>query len=279
MEAQGESGARKAYDQCPDVGLGGSDVEEFCCRCGGQNGFLQELRFLKSKVDELEGEKSQYEKKLKATKAEIADLQQMLASKDSAIEGLQSQLVSRGPMTNENPERVEEVYRRQLTDKYQELQRLKMGMESLVATNYEKDRHIEELTVLLGQYRKMKEVMALTQGSSEKLLVGSSEEELSGSLKMRALTHKAHSDIIRSAMSSRGSSPLLVSPSSFQKELDSSCRSIQTSLETSMVMVSQSDAGCFYSGEWQVELRLCGCDSQAHSLFWLSLIKGPLKWL
>uniref|UniRef100_A0A673Z3F7 PPFIA binding protein 2 n=1 Tax=Salmo trutta TaxID=8032 RepID=A0A673Z3F7_SALTR len=256
-------------------------------------GFLQELRFLKSKVDELEGEKLQYEKKLKATKlsisyslhvcyqsllsklsslkltvehtqvekqhweerwltaqAEIADLQQMLASKDSAIEGLQSQLVSRGPMTNENPERVEEVYRRQLTDKYQELQRLKMGMESLVATNYEKDRHIEELTVLLGKYRKMKEVMALTQVSSEKLLVGSSEEELSGSLKMRALTHKAHSDIIRSEMSSRGSSPLLVSPSSFQKELDSSCRSIQTSLETSMVMVSQSDAGCFYNGEW-----------------------------
>ncbi|XP_064865905.1 liprin-beta-2-like isoform X5 [Oncorhynchus nerka] len=256
MEAQGESGARKAYNQCPDVGLGGSDVEEFCCRCGGQNGFLQELRFLKSKVDELEGEKSQYEKKLKATKAEIADLQQMLASKDSAIEGLQSQLVSRGPMTNENPERVEEVYRRQLTDKYQELQRLKMGMESLVATNYEKDRHIEELTVLLGQYRKMKEVMALTQGSSEKLLVGSSEEELSGSLKMRALTHKAHSDIIRSAMSSRGSSPLLVSPSSFQKELDSSCRSIQTSLETSMVMVSQSDAGCFYTGEWSQQRML-----------------------
>nr|XP_029490627.1 liprin-beta-2-like isoform X12 [Oncorhynchus nerka] len=219
-------------------------------------GFLQELRFLKSKVDELEGEKSQYEKKLKATKAEIADLQQMLASKDSAIEGLQSQLVSRGPMTNENPERVEEVYRRQLTDKYQELQRLKMGMESLVATNYEKDRHIEELTVLLGQYRKMKEVMALTQGSSEKLLVGSSEEELSGSLKMRALTHKAHSDIIRSAMSSRGSSPLLVSPSSFQKELDSSCRSIQTSLETSMVMVSQSDAGCFYTGEWSQQRML-----------------------
>uniref|UniRef100_A0A4W5JZ74 PPFIA binding protein 2 n=1 Tax=Hucho hucho TaxID=62062 RepID=A0A4W5JZ74_9TELE len=57
MEAQ--SGARKAYNQCPDVSLGGSD------------GFLQELRFLKSKVDELEGEKSQYEKKLKATKVKI----------------------------------------------------------------------------------------------------------------------------------------------------------------------------------------------------------------
>ncbi|KAK6319948.1 hypothetical protein J4Q44_G00090550 [Coregonus suidteri] len=201
-------------------------------------GFLQELRLLKSKVDELEGEKSQYERKLKATKTEIADLQQILASKDSEIEGLQSQLVSRGSMTNENPERD------------QEFQRLKMGMETLLATNYEKDRHIEELTVLLDQYRKMKEVTALTQVSSEKLLVGSSEEELSWSLKMRALTHKAHSDIIRSEMSSRGSSPLLVSPSSFQKELDSSCRSIQTSLETSMVMVSQSDAGCFYNGKW-----------------------------
>ncbi|XP_045544341.1 liprin-beta-2 isoform X6 [Salmo salar] len=209
-------------------------------------GLLQELRFLKSKVDVLEGEKSQYERKLKATKVEIADLQQILASKDSEIECLQSQLVSRGPMTNENPERVE-VFRRLLTDQYQEFQRLKMGMESLLAANDEKDRHIEELTVLLRQYRKMKEVMALAQVSSEKLLVGSSEEELSGSLKMRALTHKAHSDIIRSEMSSRCSSPLLRSSSSFQKELNSS---IQTSLETSMVMVSPSDAGCFHNGQW-----------------------------
>ncbi|XP_042157635.1 liprin-beta-2-like isoform X3 [Oncorhynchus tshawytscha] len=235
MEAQGESGAREAHDQSPDVGLGGTDMEEFCCCCGGQNGLLQELRLLKSKVDVLEGEKLQYERKLKATKVEIADLQQILASKDSEIEGLQSQLVSRGPMTNENPERD------------QEFQRLKMGMESLLAANDEKDRHIEELTVLLRQYRKMKEVMALAQVTREKLLVGSSEEELSGSLKMRALTHKAHSDIIRSEMSSRCSSPLLRSSSSFQKELNSS---IQTSLETSMVMVSPSDAGCFHNGQW-----------------------------
>nr|XP_046202983.1 liprin-beta-2b isoform X4 [Oncorhynchus gorbuscha] len=209
-------------------------------------GLLQELRLLKSKVDVLEGEKLQYERKLKATKVEIADVQQILASKDSEIEGLQSQLVSRGPMTNENPERVE-VFRRLLTDQYQEFQRLKMGMESLLAANDEKDRHIEELTVLLRQYRKMKEVMALAQVTSDKLLVGSSEEELSGNLKMRALTHKAHSDIIRSEMSSRCSSPLLRSSSSFQKELNSSN---QTSLETSMVMVSPSDAGCFHNGQW-----------------------------
>lgn len=80
----------------------------------------------------------------------------------------------------------------------QEYQRLKVGMETLLASNDEKvklkwmkkilnikfkscfdrnieslylciadkqDRRIEELTILLGQYRKMREVMALAQGT------------------------------------------------------------------------------------------------------------------
>ncbi|XP_012994273.1 liprin-beta-2b isoform X15 [Esox lucius] len=201
-------------------------------------GLLQELRLLKSKVDELEGEKSQYERKLKATKGEIEDLQRILASKDTEIKALHSQLVSRGPMSNE------------ISDRDHEFQSLKMGMESLLAANDEKDRHIEELTILLGQYRKMKDVIALAQVSSEKLLVGSSEEELNGSLRMRAVTHKAHSDIIQSEMSSRTSSPLLVCPSSFQKELDSSYRSVHAPQETSVVTVSPSDPGCFPNGQW-----------------------------
>uniref|UniRef100_A0A8D0AVQ5 PPFIA binding protein 2 n=1 Tax=Sander lucioperca TaxID=283035 RepID=A0A8D0AVQ5_SANLU len=82
---------------------------------------LQEMKHLKSKVEELEGEKGQYERKLRATKAEISELQQLLASKDTEIECLQTQLL---------------------------------------------DRRIEELTILLGQYRKMREVMALTQGKN-----------------------------------------------------------------------------------------------------------------
>lgn len=163
---------------------------------------LQEVKQLTSKVHELEGEKSQYERKLRATKAEISELQQLLASKDTEIECLQTQLLARGSSTNNNAERD------------QEYQRLKVGMESLLASNDEKDRRIEELTILLGQYRKMREAMALTQGSSE--------EELSGTLKLKAITHKAHSDMIRSEMSSRGSSPLMLSSSSFQRELDSS---------------------------------------------------------
>uniref|UniRef100_A0A8C4NV71 SAM domain-containing protein n=1 Tax=Dicentrarchus labrax TaxID=13489 RepID=A0A8C4NV71_DICLA len=144
----------------------------------GSQDLLQEVKHLKSRVDELEGEKGQYERKLRGTKAEISELQQLLASKDAEIECLQTQLLARGGTANDNAERD------------QEYQRLKVGMESLLASNDEKDRRIEELTILLGQYRKMREVMALTQGSSE--------EELSGSLRLRAITHKAHSDVLRS---------------------------------------------------------------------------------
>ncbi|XP_036390462.1 liprin-beta-2b isoform X1 [Megalops cyprinoides] len=241
LEKQADASSLEPHES-PDAGLGSSDTED-CYRCREDNGLLQELRLLKNKVDELEGEKSQYERKLKATKAEIAELQQLLAAKDAEIESLQSQLLSRGPVSKDTAER-EELYRRRLKDKHQELQRLKMGMESLLVANDEKDRRIEELTILLSQYRKIKEVMALAQVSSEKMLSGSSEEELSGSLKMRALTHKAHSDIMRSEMSSRGSSPLLVSPSSVQKDLVS--RTAQMSPETA---VSPGDAG-FQNGQW-----------------------------
>uniref|UniRef100_A0A3B5PVG8 PPFIA binding protein 2 n=1 Tax=Xiphophorus maculatus TaxID=8083 RepID=A0A3B5PVG8_XIPMA len=173
---------------------------------------LQEVKQLTSKVQDLEGEKGQYERKLRATKAEISELQQLLVSKDTEIECLQTQLLARGGTANNSAERD------------QEYQRLKVGMESLLASNDEKDRRIEELTILLGQYRKMREIMSLTHGSSE--------EELSGSLKLKAITHKAHSDVIRSEMSSRGSSPLMLYSSPFQRELDSS---FQNSIDTSLV--------------------------------------------
>ncbi|XP_073687416.1 liprin-beta-2b isoform X9 [Garra rufa] len=183
---------------------------------------LQELRLLKSKVEELEGEKSQYERKLKATKTEIAKLQQLLATKDAEIECLQNQLLSRGTINND------------ITERDQELQRLKTGMETLIAANNEKDRHIEELNILLGQYRKLKDGLALSQVTNDVLLSGSSEEDLSGNRKIRALTHKVYSDVVRSElqMSSRGPSPLLVSPPCLQRELDS--RSLPRMLSTSL---------------------------------------------
>uniref|UniRef100_A0AAY4C7S6 SAM domain-containing protein n=1 Tax=Denticeps clupeoides TaxID=299321 RepID=A0AAY4C7S6_9TELE len=105
LEGHGDGGSRDTLNRSPD-------------------GLLQELNLLKKKVEELEGEKSQYERKLKATK----------------------------------------VWKAQLTNS----QQLKMGMECLLAANDEKNRHIEELTALLSQYRNMKDMMALTQGRTEK---------------------------------------------------------------------------------------------------------------
>ncbi|KAG7467908.1 hypothetical protein MATL_G00137200 [Megalops atlanticus] len=222
----------EATQESTATGLGSSHIEDLC-HCRGKNGLLQELRLLKNKVDELEGEKSQYEKKLKATKVEIADLEQLLATKDTEIECLQNQLSSRGPVSGDSAEKVfatDEVFKRRLKDKHQEMQRLRTRMETLLVANNEKDRRIEELRVLLNQYRRIKDFMAPTQVSGERILPGSSEEELSASLKM----------------SSSGSSPLLMSPLSLQKELQSSCKSILLSPES---MASPGDTG-LQNGQW-----------------------------
>uniref|UniRef100_A0A671VW29 PPFIA binding protein 2 n=1 Tax=Sparus aurata TaxID=8175 RepID=A0A671VW29_SPAAU len=227
---QGEPGGGQAQGDSPQVGSAGSDMSlsgsDARMHNGGQtvHELLQEVKHLRSRVEELEGEKGQYERKLRGTKAEISELQQLLASKDAEIECLQTQLLARGGTANDNAERD------------QEYQRLKSGMESLLASNDEKDRRIEELTILLGQYRKMRDVMALTQGSSE--------EELSGSLRLRAITHKAHSDFLRSELSSRGSSPLMLSSSPYQRELDSS---IQNSMDTSLLFTGDTS---FFNGSW-----------------------------
>ncbi|XP_073327611.1 liprin-beta-2b isoform X1 [Pagrus major] len=227
---QGEPGGGQAQGESPQVGSAGSDMSlsgpDARMHNGGQavHELLQEVKQLRSRVEELEGEKGQYERKLRGTKAEISELQQLLASKDAEIECLQTQLLARGGTANDNAERD------------QEYQRLKAGMESLLASNDEKDRRIEELTILVGQYRKIRDVVALTQGSSE--------EELSGSLRLRAITHKAHSDFLRSELSSRGSSPLMLSSSPYQRELDSS---IQNSMDTSLLSTGDTS---FFNGSW-----------------------------
>uniref|UniRef100_A0A8D1KBN3 SAM domain-containing protein n=1 Tax=Sus scrofa TaxID=9823 RepID=A0A8D1KBN3_PIG len=113
---------------------------------------LQELRHLKIKVEELENERNQYEWKLKATKAEVAQLQEQVALKDAEIERLHSQLSRTAALHSDQAE------------KDQEIQRLKMGMETLLVANEEKDRRIEELTGLLNQYRRMKEKVMAAPG-------------------------------------------------------------------------------------------------------------------
>ncbi|KFP23439.1 Liprin-beta-2, partial [Colius striatus] len=159
-------------------------------------GLLQELRHLKIKVEELENERNQYEWKLKATKAEIAQLQEQLALKDAEIERLQCQL-SRTSSHSEVAERDQEV------------QRLKIGMESLLAANEEKDRRIEELTLLLSQYRRVKEIMIAAHGSS---VSGGSEDELETTLRKWTLLNNPHGDLIKTEASSGELSPAVLSP-------------------------------------------------------------------
>ncbi|XP_069713623.1 liprin-beta-2 isoform X4 [Phaenicophaeus curvirostris] len=170
-------------------------------------GLLQELRHLKIKVEELENERNQYEWQLKATKAEIAQLQEQLALKDAELERLQSQL-SRTSSHSEVAER-EEVYRRRLKEKHQEVQRLKIGMESLLAANEEKDRRIQELTLLLSQYRRVKEIMIAAHGSS---ISGGSEEELDPTLRKWNLLNNPQGELFKTEASSGELSPAVLCP-------------------------------------------------------------------
>uniref|UniRef100_A0AAY4BBH3 SAM domain-containing protein n=1 Tax=Denticeps clupeoides TaxID=299321 RepID=A0AAY4BBH3_9TELE len=90
-------------------GHGSGPAQSLACETE-EEGLLQELRLLRDKVNELEDEKSQYERKLKATKVSIKGLKKGTVNKSSL------------PIIS--------------TD--QELQRLKTGMESLIAANEEK---------------------------------------------------------------------------------------------------------------------------------------------
>ncbi|NXG65226.1 LIPB2 protein, partial [Hemiprocne comata] len=209
---------RKSQDRKPDLtpnvpqSSPRSVVETLSQKnCSQCEGLLQELRHLKIKVEELENERNQYEWQLKATKAEIAQLQEQLALKDAEIERLQSQL-SRTSSHSEVAER-EEVYRRRLKEKQQEVQRLKIGMESLLAANEEKDRRIEELTLLLSQYRRVKEIMIAAHGKmSCSSISGGSEEELETTLRKWNLLNNPQGELFKTEASSGELSPAMLSP-------------------------------------------------------------------
>ncbi|XP_016342388.1 liprin-beta-2 isoform X2 [Sinocyclocheilus anshuiensis] len=174
----------------------------------------QELKMLKHRVNELEQEKMHYEQKLKVTQAEIMSLQQLLSCKNSEIESIQAQLLSRAPLSVDSAER-DEIYRRRLNTKHQELQRLNTGMDTLIAANHEKDRRIEELTLLLSQFRQMNDILTLVQGPEDKSVQISSEDgKQKGTVKI--LTHKSHSELTFIS-----STPLLLPSVSSQKVANS----------------------------------------------------------
>ncbi|XP_019488908.1 PREDICTED: liprin-beta-2 [Hipposideros armiger] len=122
------------------------------------------------------------------TKAEVAQLQEQVALKDAEIERLHSQLSRAAALHGDHAE------------KDQEIQRLKMGMETLVVANEDKNRRIEELTGLLNQYRRVKEIVLATQGPSERSLT-INEEELEGSFRKWNTTNKGPEDLFKPELS------------------------------------------------------------------------------
>ncbi|XP_010338043.2 liprin-beta-2 isoform X6 [Saimiri boliviensis] len=168
---------------------------------------LQELRHLKIKVEELENERNQYEWKLKATKAEVAQLQEQVALKDAEIERLHSQLSRTAALHGDHTERD------------QEIQRLKMGMETLLLANEDKDRRIEELMGLLNQYRKVKEIVMVTQGPSERTL-SINEEEPEGGFRKWNTTNKGPEELFKQEIPPGCSSPTVGPPPLPQKSLE-----------------------------------------------------------
>lgn len=168
---------------------------------------LQELKHLKIKVEELENERNQYEWELKATKAEVAQLQEQVALKDAEIERLHSQLSRSAALHSDHAERDQEIHR------------LKIGMETLLVANEDKDRRIEELKGLLNQYLRVKEMVMAAQGPSERNL-SINEDEMEGSIRKRNTTNKNPEEVLKQEVPPRCSSPTPGPPPLPQKSLE-----------------------------------------------------------
>lgn len=177
---------------------------------------LKELRFFKDRVEVLEDQKIQYEKKLKATKVEINCLQQLLFSKNTEIDNLNTQLMARPSLSTEDPERE------------LELQKLRAGMECLLAANEEKDQRIEQLTMLLNQCRQYRELPNTTRQlppivrslSNGRTTSSSSEEEEQGGMMGNVDSSSSKSEDVKSQVSTSSLSSQNTSLASAQKEIN-----------------------------------------------------------
>ncbi|XP_072510566.1 liprin-beta-1 isoform X3 [Notamacropus eugenii] len=120
-------------------------------------GLMQEINDLRLRVGEMDNERLQYEKKLKSTKDELTSLKEQLEEKESEVKRLQEKLVCK--MKGEGIEVI---------DRDVEVQKMKKSVESLMAANEEKDRKIEDLRQCLSRYKKVQDMVILSQGKKGK---------------------------------------------------------------------------------------------------------------
>ncbi|XP_036615354.1 liprin-beta-1 isoform X2 [Trichosurus vulpecula] len=131
-------------------------------------GLMQEINDLRLRVGEMDSERLQYEKKLKSTKDELTSLKEQLEEKESEVKRLQEKLVCK--MKGEGIEVIDrdENCKKKLKEKNIEVQKMKKSMESLMAANEEKDRKIEDLRQCLSRYKKVQDMVILSQGKKGK---------------------------------------------------------------------------------------------------------------
>ncbi|XP_075755285.1 liprin-beta-1 isoform X4 [Pelodiscus sinensis] len=136
-------------------------------KSGDQEGLMQEISELRSRVGEMDNERLQYEKKLKSTKDELASLKEKLEQKEAEVRRLQEKLVCKMKGEGIEISDKDENCKKKLKDKNIEVQKMKRAVESLMAANEEKDRKIEELRQSLNRYKKVQDVV-MAQGKKGK---------------------------------------------------------------------------------------------------------------
>ncbi|XP_061736766.1 liprin-beta-2 isoform X7 [Nerophis ophidion] len=177
---------------------------------------MGEVSYLKLKLSDMEEKPGQGTERQHKAEVEISGLQQRLLSKDAEIESLHTQLLARPPLSTECSERDEE------------LQRLKSDIKSLEAAHDEKDRRLEELTLLLNQCRQFRDLphntrqappagRSLSNGGTHS---SSSEEEEQGQ-RRNADSASAKSEDVTSDVSTSSAFFYQTSPAS---QKDNDCR-------------------------------------------------------
>ncbi|XP_030282181.1 liprin-beta-1b isoform X3 [Sparus aurata] len=134
---------------------------------------MAKLSSLKIKMGQMQYEKQRKEHKLQAMKEELAILRRQLEGKDGEMRRLQDETGFKGVTSSsaDPTERVshqDETLRKRLKEKHVEVQRMKKAVESLMAANEEKDRKIEELKQSLLRYKKVQDMVMSVQGKKEK---------------------------------------------------------------------------------------------------------------
>ncbi|XP_061773477.1 liprin-beta-1b isoform X7 [Nerophis ophidion] len=115
---------------------------------------ILEINELRYRLTEHESEKQQYEKKLKTTKEEIGMLRRQLEGKDGEMDRPQEETGFKTMASSSADPSERDV----------EVQRMKKAVESLMASNEEKDLKIEELKQSLLRYKKVQDMVMSVQG-------------------------------------------------------------------------------------------------------------------